>query len=641
MTRLLAAFGLRARITAALALASAGTAVVLLIGVLWVIDGIIDRADRRELRGHYDALQSLLEQKAQQATAMSALVATMPAVQQAMAHGDRGALEALFAAGFAELKSGYGVEQFQFHTAPATAFLRVHMPKKFGDDLSGFRKTVVEANATNKAVLGLEGGVAGLGIRGVVPIDLAGKQLGTVEFGLSFGQPFFDDFKQLRHIDIVFHLADKDAFKTFGGTLGARSFFGPAQYRAATEGGFLVRSSALDGKPVAAMVAPIRDFSGKPIGAVELVMDNSEYVAAISRATELAIGIALLGLLITGIMGCVLACAISRPIGRITAAMRQLAAGDHQIVLPPRRDDEVGRMAEAVEVFRVNAIERARLEADQQAAHEQAEADKRAALQGMAETIEGETTVAVEQIGDRADALQATAEGMRASADRTGASAKGAASAATQALANAQTVASAAEQLASSIREISGQVGQSSEIVRHAVRAGAETRETIETLSKEVERISAVAGMIGEIAARTNLLALNATIEAARAGDAGKGFAVVANEVKQLATQTARSTEEIGQHIAQVRSATRASVAAVEGIEKTITEIDAIAGSIAAAVEQQGAATAEIARNVTETSNAANEVTSRITEVSAEAEATDRHAVEVRRRPKIPESGVI
>src|SRR5208337_849333 len=133
--------------------------------------------------------------------------------------------------------------------------------------------------------------------------------------------------------------------------------------------------------------------------------------------------------------------------------------------------------------------------------------------------------------------------------------------------------------------------------VGRAISAGRATRETIAALNERVGHIGAVADMIGDIAARTNLLALNATIEAARAGDAGKGFAVVASEVKQLAAQTARSTQEIGRQIGEVRAATGASVTAVDQIERTIGEIEAIAGSIAAAVEQQGAATAEIARN--------------------------------------------
>jgi methyl-accepting chemotaxis protein len=630
MKKLLTLFGLRTRITIALVWASAGTAVFLIVGVLWIINGIIDRADQRELRGHYDALLSVLQQEARQATAMSAVVALMPPVQQAVAHGDRAALMTFFGAGFAELKSVYGVEQFQFHTPPATSFLRVHDPVKFGDNLSSFRKTVVEANAVDKPVFGLEGGVAGLGIRGVVPIDLAGKHLGTVEFGLSFGQGFFDQFKQSRHIDIAFHLRDKDTFKTFGGTLDGHSFFGAADYRAATSGDFLFRNDKLGTTPVSALLGPIRDFSGQPIGAVELVMDNADYATSITRAHELTGSITVVGLLVATLLGYLLARGIARPILNVTDAMRQLAAGNHEIVLPERQsDDEVGRMVRAVEVFRINAIERVRLEAEQQIEHQRAEADKRAALQGMVELVERETSQAVEQIGHRTEALAATAAGMRASANRTDTSAKGAASAAAEALANAQTVASAAEQLAGSIREIGGQVGQSSQVVRRAVAAGAETRATIEALNQEVERIGAVAGMISEIAARTNLLALNATIEAARAGDSGKGFAVVASEVKQLATQTAHSTKEIGRHIARVRAATGASVVAVVRIEQTITEINAIANSIAAAVEQQGAATAEIARNVTGTATAANEVTSRITEVSAEAVETDNHAIRV------------
>ncbi len=191
-------------------------------------------------------------------------------------------------------------------------------------------------------------------------------------------------------------------------------------------------------------------------------------------------------------------------------------------------------------------------------------------------------------------------------------------------------MASAAEQLTASIREIGGQVNQSSAVVERAVEAGRVTRETMEALNERVGRIGAVADMISEIAAKTNLLALNATIEAARAGDAGKGFAVVASEVKSLATQTAKSTEEIGRHIAEVRAATGESVTAVRHIEQTIGEINAIAGSIAAAVEEQGAATAEIARNVTETAAAANAMTERAKDVSAEADKTGQQAAEVR-----------
>ncbi len=193
-------------------------------------------------------------------------------------------------------------------------------------------------------------------------------------------------------------------------------------------------------------------------------------------------------------------------------------------------------------------------------------------------------------------------------------------------LTNAQTVASSTDQLSGSIHEIAAQVSHSTAVVARAVEAATETRRTMEALNEQVGRIGAVADMISEIAARTNLLALNATIEAARAGDAGKGFAVVAGEVKALATQTTGSTQEIARHIKEVRTATQASAAAVGRIEQTIGEVNAIAGSIAAAVEEQGAATSEIARNVAETASAVNEMTRQIGEVSSEAERADGQA---------------
>jgi hypothetical protein len=271
-----------------------------------------------------------------------------------------------------------------------------------------------------------------------------------------------------------------------------------------------------------------------------------------------------------------------------------------------------------------------KLAVEQEEVRRRGEAEKRTALVDMAEKIEAETGSALQNIGSRMTATAKAADAMNASALRTGGSAQDATTAAGQALAIVQTVAGAAEKLTCSIREISRQVHQSTAVAARAVAAGSDTRATIEALNKDVERIGTVAGIIGEIAARTNLLALNATIEAARAGDAGKGFAVVASEVKALATQTARSTQEIAQHIDQVRSATGASVVAVVRIEQTISEIDAIAGTIAAAVEQQGVATEEIARNVTETAKAAHEMTARTAEVSAEASETGRQAADVR-----------
>jgi methyl-accepting chemotaxis protein len=334
-----------------------------------------------------------------------------------------------------------------------------------------------------------------------------------------------------------------------------------------------------------------------------------------------------LGLLLAVLIGR----GIARPITELTRVMHRLAGGALDVDIPnAKRSDELGEMARAVVVFKDNAASVQRLQREQEADRHQAEMEKRAALETMADTIETDTAAALGLIRGRTTAMTAMADAMRESAVRTGAAAVTASRAAAQALANAQSVAGAAEQLSASIQEIGSQVDQSTAVVGRAVTAGTETRSTIEALNQEVEQIGAVADIIGEIAAKTNLLALNATIEAARAGDAGKGFAVVASEVKALANQTARSTQEIARHINQVRTATGASVAAVARIEETITEVNAIAGSIAAAVEQQGAATAEIARSVGETAAVANEMTMRTAEVSSEASETGRQAAEVR-----------
>ena len=371
--------------------------------------------------------------------------------------------------------------------------------------------------------------------------------------------------------------------------------------------------------------AVVKETTGRldqAIGSIQTHGDRLVLVTAL---------LGILGTLSGAALGVLLYLSVVRPIGGMTAAMGRLSEGDLAVAVPGQgRRDEIGSMASAVLVFRDHMIAENRLAAEQAEERQRAEAAKHAALVDMADRIEAATASALQEVGTRTAAMTATAGEMSASADRTGNSAQSAASASAQALANAQTVASAAEQLSSSIREIGAQVAQSTEVVGRAVAAGSETRTTIEALNEEVARIGAVADMIGEIAAKTNLLALNATIEAARAGDAGKGFAVVASEVKGLATQTARSTQEIAQHIAQVRDATGASVAAVTRIEQTIGEINAISGSIAAAVEEQGAATAEIARNVTETAAAANEMTARTVEVSTEAEGTGRRAAEVR-----------
>lgn len=312
---------------------------------------------------------------------------------------------------------------------------------------------------------------------------------------------------------------------------------------------------------------------------------------------------------------------ITRPLNRLVQFTEQplSSAPSPAFERDLRLKDEIGTVARALQVFKEKSAEAERLRGEVDVQKGEAEAARRKALADMVTTVETETDTAVTGIDNRMTAMTDAASVMSRSAELVGASAQTVAAASAQALANAQTVASATEQLSSSIREISAQVSHATKATSAAVSRSEHARTTIATLAEAVTRVGQVTTLISEIASQTNLLALNATIEAARAGEAGRGFAVVASEVKTLATQTARSTEEINRQISEIQTITQETVRGMDEVSGTVRTIDEIAGSIAAAVEQQHAATSEISRNVTETANGAREVSTRITEVSGEA----------------------
>ncbi|MBR0828204.1 HAMP domain-containing protein [Bradyrhizobium manausense] len=320
---------------------------------------------------------------------------------------------------------------------------------------------------------------------------------------------------------------------------------------------------------------------------------------------------------------------VTRPLTAITGVMTRFAAHDFASEVPGLdRNDEIGRMASALQVFKEAMINAERLSGDQ-AAERAAKEARAGELAGLVRQFESRVGQMVQTLSEASNDLETTARSMSGTATEAQDQAGSASNLADQVGGGVQTVAAAAEELNASIREINRQVEQATRATEQAVDTVKETDTTVRALADGADRIGEVIGLITSIAGQTNLLALNATIEAARAGESGRGFAVVASEVKNLASQTAKATEEISAQVTQIQEATQKAVSAIDGIVKTIEEVSSINRVIASAVEEQNKATAEIASTVQHTAEATSTVTRNIANVSSAANETGRAAAGV------------
>jgi methyl-accepting chemotaxis protein len=591
-------------------------AALVLPAVMRDLNGLIQSAEERELKVQFDKILERIESERRLATAMATLVSRQPSVQAALQDGDRDRLYTELEQAFEALRSEFGLRQLQFHSPPATSWLRVHRPGKHGDDLSGFRRTVVATNRDQEAVSGIERGVAGLGIRGVVPLEIDGDHWGSVEFGFSLGQPFFDKVKEDTGLDVALILDDNGEQSLFATTWGEKARLETSIFRNALEGDGQMDTGTLAGAPVAIYANHLTDFSGEPIGVLSLAMDRSNYVSAYDEAFYQLVLIIGVFLIIGVLIALYISRSVSRPLKQITGAMKNISTGDGDLTrrLPVEGNNELTDIAREFNGFieRVEQLVREIMEAVASVSTSGSELfDVSDHTMDLADRQKQETT----EIATAMNEMTATAQEVARSA------------------ASSAEVTRKADTHARTGNRV---VGEAIESINALATDVASMAEVIRDVEERSEQINTILDVIGGIADQTNLLALNAAIEAARAGEHGRGFSVVADEVRSLAQRTQNSTSEINDMIVALKEGTGKTVQVIaqsrEQSEQTVTTA-AKAGDalqeITRGMEEIRDMTAQIASAAEEQTQVSETINESVARVGAGAEETSDGASKI------------
>lgn len=547
---------------------------------LHTMEELVRKAEKNELDAHLKAISNSIAAENRLAETMSALVGNLPLVQEKFDAGDRNALAAQFLPGFKILDKEYGVEQFQFHTPPATSFLRVHKPEKYGDDLSSFRHTVVITNEKKRPTRGLEGGVAGLGARGIVPVYHNGKHVGSVEFGMTFGQAFFDNFKAQNGVDAGLDLLVDDHFKTVASTMGKEPLLAPEVLRKAIAGEPQLGHRAINGIPHAIYAAPINDYSGKPIGVVEIAMDNSAYLASLASARNSALIVGAVSLALGLLLAMFAALHLVRRIGAVVAAVNCVAQGDLTVDIKVNGHDEIGELAEAAREMRRQLHELA----SKVGAHA---ATVHGAAKEIVGAVESQAATSSEMSSSVAE-ITSTMEELSASSTQIAEHSKSVVDIANLTWENSKRGSEAMQMVLGRMGDIRSDNQNS---LQEIVELGAKSKE-----------ISKVMEIINDIADQTKLIAFNAALEASSAGEAGKRFSVVASEIRRLADSVTDSTGEIEAKIQEIQ----------DSISRLVITSEKGASTIASGME----ASTNTAQNLGDLVNAASHTSSAAQQIS-------------------------
>ena len=593
---------------------------VLAYSSLNTLQNMSRQAELRELSQLYNAVLSEIDSEGRLATALAQSMATSPPVQKAFAEQDRAALLALTMPFFNSAKEKFGVKQAQFHLPPATSFLRLHDNSKFNDDLSQFRQTVVDVNNTKTFVSGIEKGVSGIGIRGVVPVFEETKHVGSLEFGLSLDESFLQLVKAKYNVDLTVHARDGSGFKRLATTNQALSVLTPETLTTATSKP-LSSETAVNRTDYAIYAAKLTDYRDETIGVIELAMDRSDYVSRIANTKQFILVMVVI-LLIVGIgLAYMLAKLITTPLNQAVSAMREIAEGDGDLTqrLKVEGDNEFTQLSLAFNQFAEKVRQSISQVRDSSSSLSAATKD----VNSMMNQITEHTAKQRDEITSVATAITEMTSTIQDVSKSGNSAAKAADKVEQETLESMSLLANTT----TAIEQLDSRITQASEVISQ--------------VNTESNNIGSVLDVIRGIAEQTNLLALNAAIEAARAGEQGRGFAVVADEVRTLASRTQASTSEINTMIASLQQRvqeavntieqsreqvkvgvdlTRSTTKSIEIVKLSSTEIRDMNYQIATAVEEQSYVSEEINRNTTTVDELAASSLNNVTKALAAAE---------------------
>ncbi len=636
------------------------------------VDNAVGKAEQSLQYSIIQIRDKLITEKIKELQLIAHTVAAMPSIQDNLMYQAREDLQNVTAPLFKELKKKIDLNVFHFHLPPATSFLRLQKPEKYGDDLSSFRKTVVLANKTGKDAAGIEVGRAGLSIRSVVPVKYLGrKHVGTVEFGAPVNDHTVKEIKKLFGWDISVVVPDGDGFKyqakTHSLTIPAKKYPFFRKMLQNPGSSVSVQRVKKNGSEFITAYLPLFDYSGKAVGILAVPEEIGGVLAAAKKnaLVLVAIGFGVL-VLIQGLVYYLFSRFIDMPIKKYITFLESASRGDltgeietgsiAQLNCAEKMQcgkedcsmygkegfcwEEAGSAAEHIQCPKITSGEYSSC-SECRGVFKVAVRDEFSELSAYMHAfvsnvrrLVGDVNKSSHSLSDSSDGLVQLSEQFDASSRDTAKRAEAVAVASEEMSSNMNSVSAATEEAAANVNvmttateEISSTVGEIQQstlnakgITGDAVTQAADIVKTVDALGSAAQDIGKVTETITEISGQTNLLALNATIEAARAGEAGKGFAVVANEIKDLAKQTAEATGEIKERIEGIQGSTELTVSGIRKISDIITEIDTIVSGIAVALEEQTATMSELTTNIVQAGEGIGEVSENVAQSSVVAQ---------------------